>query len=207
MKKYLEKAIHKVFENALVFELFRKVVHKDFLTEKNIIKKEISLSSGQKVLDLGCGIGQFSVLFEYNNYVGADIDKACIERARKLYSNKKFVLLYEKDTKLPFEDKSFDYILLADTIHHLSDELLHFTLRESKRILKPSGKLIILDLLPPKQQPTMLGRLVFGLDRGKYARDINISKKIISMYLEPENSYFIDTSIFKFKQYVISASV
>src|SRR3990167_3599999 len=161
MKKYLEKAIHKVFENALVFELFRKVVHKDFLTEKNIIKKEISLSSGQKVLDLGCGIGQFSVLFEYNNYVGADIDhkdfltekniikkeislssgqkvldlgcgigqfsvlfeynnyvgadidKACIERARKLYSDKKFVLLYEKDTKLPFEDKSFDYILLA----------------------------------------------------------------------------------------------
>jgi SAM-dependent methyltransferase len=47
----------------------------------------------------------------------------------------------ELNAKLPIESNHADYVLLMETIEHISDQLL--LLQELSRILKPNGKLII----------------------------------------------------------------
>ena len=58
-----------------------------------------------RVLDAGCAYGRSSVFF--NNYVGIDFSPDFIERAKKKFPDKTFMVGNLKE--LPFKDKEFDW--------------------------------------------------------------------------------------------------
>jgi len=98
------------------------------------------IPSGSKILDLGCGDGNVSQLFlEKGKVVGIDISKEALKKAERRGIKTKLHDLNR--LPLPFGDKSFDVVVLTDTLEHLFDPL--GVLKEVFRILTVGGRVII----------------------------------------------------------------
>jgi demethylmenaquinone methyltransferase/2-methoxy-6-polyprenyl-1,4-benzoquinol methylase len=63
---------------------------------------------------------------------------------------------------LPFPDSRFDRLSMGYALRHVSD--LHSTFREYLRVLKPGGKLLLLEITPP---PSRLAHRLLGLYLGR----------------------------------------
>ena len=103
------------------------------------------LSSGQprgKVLDAGCGDGEFCIFIRQLGFdsVGIDIACAAIERARLRYPAARFYVGSLENT-LPFHDGEFDAIWCTEVLEHLFD--VHACLSELNRVLREGGLLIL----------------------------------------------------------------
>lgn len=81
------------------------------------------------ILDVGCATGKLGKHLRKGKspekLIGIEVDKVAAKKAKEFYDN---VITYdlEKITKLPFEKKYFDCIVLADVLEHLKrpDNLL-----------------------------------------------------------------------------------
>lgn len=93
-----------------------------------------------KILDLGCGDGNVTQLFlKKGEVVGVDISKEALKKAERRGIKTKLHDLNQ--LPLPFGDKSFDVVILTDTLEHLLDPLE--VLKETFRILNPGGRIIV----------------------------------------------------------------
>lgn len=102
------------------------------------------LRSGDRVLDLGCGEGQFtaaaSAALKSGSVTGAEVAQAALARARALYPHLDFQLL-AIDGPFPWEDGSFDVVWCSEVIEHVADTARW--LSEVRRVLAPRGRLLI----------------------------------------------------------------
>ncbi len=105
----------------------------------NVIDK---VDFSKKVLDVGCGGGiLFYLAKDVKNGVGLDGSSKQIEFAKSI--NKNAVFVNSTATKLPFRDKSFDYVTCIEMIEHMSKEDSELMLKEIHRVLKDDGKFIL----------------------------------------------------------------
>ena len=119
-----------------------------------------------KVLDVGCGYGQYSPMLG-GDYTGIDLEKEAIEVCRKNYPNKTFL---EMDaTKLDFPDNSFDLVISTLMFHHLTEDQFVRATEEIKRVLKPGGHFWLVDIVMPEYLK-ILGHLAFFLDERAFKR-------------------------------------
>jgi len=92
-----------------------------------------------RVLDLGCGVGDFSEAIEfYRPDLGinsVDISTHAIALAKKRGLKAKFGVADAH--KLPFADKYFDAVVCFDLIEHVKSPIK--VLKEINRVLKPGG--------------------------------------------------------------------
>jgi SAM-dependent methyltransferase len=93
--------------------------------------------SNTLLLDVGCGDGSFSQLLGVVKYVGIDINRQVIKRAK---SRSVDVVLASCDC-LPFKNEVFDICSMIEVIEHLF--FPEKTVRETHRVLKRSGKLLL----------------------------------------------------------------
>ncbi|NER95114.1 MAG: methyltransferase domain-containing protein [Symploca sp. SIO1B1] len=110
---------------------------------------------GDVVFDGGCGTGQHAqhLATVASRVVGIDSDAARVAIARELCSNLNNTSFEVGSiTELPFEDASFDVVLLAQVLHHLGGEILEVNelrkqcqqaIKEAKRVLRTGGRLIL----------------------------------------------------------------
>ena len=90
------------------------------------------------VLDIGCGDGRYAASL---HTMGFNVTAADMDSQRFQYHHLvKFHPVLLNDP-LPFLDKAFDYVLLAEVIEHLRNPFS--VIGEINRILKPSGSLIL----------------------------------------------------------------
>lgn len=106
---------------------------------KNIIDK----INGKKVLDLGCGLGQYTKYFLDKGFdvISCDISKVVLEQLEKNIPNSKTLEL-DMSNKFPFEDKEFDIVFANLSIHYFDENTTKKLLCEIKRILKSDGYFI-----------------------------------------------------------------
>jgi len=178
-----------IFDNPVVFSLFRLFVHNSFKGRLKILK-QLNLSGNEKVIDICCGTGHFSQ-FLPKNYVGVDSNKYFIEHARKLY--KKNFILHDATNLSMFKDKSFDIAFVIDCLHHFSDELASKVLSEACRL---SDRIVIIDL-PFQSNFNIIGKILEKLDRGKYVRAIDDEIKLLSRFMEIEKNLVFSSGIFR----------
>lgn len=106
---------------------------------------ELGDVSGKKILDVGCGTGELLYVFEngYKNVEahGLDISPKMLEKAKERTSN----VEYKEGNveKLPYDNDTFDIVVNSASFHHYENP--QKALEEMRRVLKPGGKLYVLD--------------------------------------------------------------
>jgi demethylmenaquinone methyltransferase/2-methoxy-6-polyprenyl-1,4-benzoquinol methylase len=113
---------------------------------------ESSLVEGARVLDVACGTGDLSlVLAEAGRarVVGLDFCRPMLEIARrKAGEGSRPIPFVEGDAlRLPFADETFDAATIAFGLRNLAG--VADGLRELRRILKPGGRLAVLEFSSP----------------------------------------------------------
>lgn len=125
-------AEEKKFTTVLDVELFSKYVSKD-----------------SKILDVGCGYGRIlNELTEagFTDLTGVDSAENMIKRGLREYPN--LNLVANPDGAIPFEDNSFDAVILFGVLTCVPDnESQKELLNNIKKVLKPGGIVYINDFL------------------------------------------------------------
>ncbi len=99
---------------------------------------------GDKLIDVGCGIGEFIIRLQdrFHTLVGVDISGREIECAKKRIRNSPNIFLHCGELQsFHFPDEHFDVCLCLDVLEHLQN--LSRLLGETYRILKSKGILIV----------------------------------------------------------------
>lgn len=99
------------------------------------IREYASKISKKRILDIGCGTGNYTSLFAINNnnVIGLDINDF-----RKEKYKKKFKFTKYKGNEFPFRKNSFDVIVSFDVIEHVEDD--EGFIQEMYRVLKKGGE-------------------------------------------------------------------
>ena len=125
---------------------------------------------GDRVLDLCCGTGDLAIeaagrLGPTGEVIGADFSEPMLELARRkpVAQGETAVSFVNADAlDLPFEDHSFDALTIAFGARNLAD--LDRGLAEMRRVLRPDGRLVILEITQPRRQP-LKGFFALWFDR------------------------------------------
>jgi ubiquinone/menaquinone biosynthesis C-methylase UbiE len=122
----------------------------DFLVKRHeVLAKEIK--SRSTVLDIGCGLGLLAcVLAKKNCHVhGIDVEEDNLKVAGRLSKmlNVEKLCAFQKaeSNNLPFNASTFEYAVLSWTLHDIQKEKREPLLLECTRVLKPNGRLFVLD--------------------------------------------------------------
>lgn len=104
------------------------------------------------VLDLGCGAGHasFAAASQVANVTACDLSASMLDvvaRAAKEKGLNNITTQQGYAEQLPFNNEHFDVVISRYSAHHWHD--VGLALREAKRVLKPGGIMIIMDVMSP----------------------------------------------------------
>ncbi|HLX31828.1 MAG TPA: class I SAM-dependent methyltransferase [Gaiellaceae bacterium] len=115
---------------------------------------------GDRVLDACCGTGDLAIAAKRagaGEVVGLDFSERMLERARRKAPELEFV---QGDVlALPFEPASFDSAVVGFGIRNVAD--LEGALRELRRVVRPGGRVGILEITTPRGPLAPFYRLWF----------------------------------------------
>jgi demethylmenaquinone methyltransferase/2-methoxy-6-polyprenyl-1,4-benzoquinol methylase len=109
--------------------------------------------SGERWLDVCCGTGKLTmgirlIMGSIGDVTGLDFNAAMLAVAQKAEPCAGSIHWLQADAmQLPFPDESFDGLIIGFGLRNLPD--LDLAIREMRRVLKPGGRLICLDLSHP----------------------------------------------------------
>ena len=117
----------------------------------------------QHILDIGCGTCAFAArVLERSPDVhvwGVDVSDGMLRRChkRRLAAQGRLHLVQAEGGRLPFKDDAFDAVTCAHSFHHYPRQ--ERAVAEMHRVLRPHGKLLIIDGDPDH----LWGRLLFDV--------------------------------------------
>ena len=120
---------------------------------KSLVLDRARISAGDEVLDLGCGTGTLAIQAsaEGARVTALDADPAILERARAKAARADKEVHFDQGFAgdLPYDEGRFDVVLSTLLFHHLPDEEKRRAASETRRTLKPGGRVVIGDVARP----------------------------------------------------------
>ncbi|HKJ26442.1 MAG TPA: methyltransferase domain-containing protein [Anaerolineales bacterium] len=109
--------------------------------------------AGMNILDVGCGTGAFLAFYQrYKcNLYGIDMSPAMMTIAReRLGTGVNLHLGSAAD--MPYEDDFFDFVVSMLVLHEMDPPLRLEVLGEINRVLKPGGRVLLIDFNPGRPE-------------------------------------------------------
>lgn len=121
--------------------------------------KKMNVMPGQTALDLCCGTCDWTIALAEasvtGKVIGLDFSQNMLDigavKVEKLGLNNQISLVQGNAMSLPFEDNSFDYVTIGFGLRNVPDYLQ--VLQEMRRVVKPGGKVVCLEVSKPTWQP------------------------------------------------------
>ncbi len=139
--------------NALpAYEQMLRAFRETFEVELQRAIDDLPLCSGDGVIDLGCGDGQYALwlaarVAPAGSVTGVDISQAYLRAARRRAAQTSFgrslKFVQGNAKRLPFRDDTFDLAWCAQSLYSLPDPVQ--TLRELARVVRPGGIIAVLE--------------------------------------------------------------
>lgn len=112
----------------------------------------------KQILDVATGTGDFAIealKLNPDKVTGVDISEGMLEVGRKKMKDKSYddriELRYGDSEKLPFEENKFDAVIVAFGVRNF--ENLEHGLAEMLRVVRPGGKVVVLEFSKPGKFP------------------------------------------------------
>lgn len=199
--KIYEKRICKIFDKrSSVFDQLEWIRDPALLDE---IYRFIQPEPDESLLDVGTGTG--ALLCYLGQFVkeayGIDISKKMVERAKKntqiyqqeLGANCHLHVSRSSVDDLNFTDNSFNIITCRNALHHFNG--IQRSLAEMKRVLKPTGRVIIMEGIALGSEELPLWKEILKIkDPGRNKRFYSLSKDNYMDFFEKSQ-----TALFKKK--------
>jgi ubiquinone/menaquinone biosynthesis C-methylase UbiE len=118
------------------------------------------------VVDICCGTGvQLHRISRKNTGIaGLDLDRATIQYAKSKYPAIPFFCA--DAARIPFKDRSFKGAVISYSLHEKSAQQRTLMLQEVRRILRPEGKVVLVDFNNPwSLKSKIAGIYVWGIER------------------------------------------
>jgi len=126
---------------------------------RKIAINELKASKPKRILDVATGTGDFAFealsILKPEKIVGVDISAGMLEVAKQKIAKRnlssKFEVRLGDSEKLPFTDSEFEAITVAYGVRNF--ENLETGLADMLRVLKPGGKVVVLEFSKPRVFP------------------------------------------------------
>ena len=125
---------------------------KDAVIRKKTVKLA-RINPGDRVLDVGCGTGDLTIEAKKitgpdSEVIGTDASVEMIEVAQRKAGRSGMDIQFQVEAieNISFPNNSFDVVISSLMMHHLPDELKVKGLAEVFRVLKPGGRILIVDI-------------------------------------------------------------
>lgn len=125
------------------------------------------LREGESVLDVGCGTGTLAIaakrwIGQAGKVVAIDASPRMVARARRKAAaaavDVEFKIMAAE--ALPFLDATFDAVFSTTVLHCLPEDARRRAIHEMHRVLKPEGRLLVVDFGGPSElRRSLIGRL------------------------------------------------
>jgi demethylmenaquinone methyltransferase/2-methoxy-6-polyprenyl-1,4-benzoquinol methylase len=112
--------------------------------------QRLGVKPGMSFLDVATGTGlvaREAVTLAGSGVVGLDPSRGMLEQARRTVAAP---LVQARGEALPFPDARFDALSMGYALRHVSD--LHAAFREYHRVLRPGGRVLILEISRPSSR-------------------------------------------------------
>jgi SAM-dependent methyltransferase len=170
----------RVLGHPVVYRTFKEFVLPK-ASHSRVLKRYLSVPQGSRVLDLGCGYGDAAPFFsDHCDYVGIDHNKSYIEVARKLNATTSAIFINGdvSDSEVKAHGP-FDLVMMYGVLHHLPSATVVELAALAKNVLKDDGRFVAIEpVFDPNQR--LLARLTIAADRGRYVRDEDGYRAILS---------------------------
>mgnify|MGYP001563984900 CR=1 FL=1 len=167
-----EKDIEKAYSRlSYVYEGFESFFERKL---RNRSLELFNVKRGDKVLEIGFGTGYN--LIELAEFVGEkgmvygiDLTQEMIDISKKrLKTNnlqKRAKLTKGNAKKLPFKNNLFDKVYISNVLEILSDKDINVVLNEISRVLKPKGKICVIDVAKKGYEKSLLMKFYLFLNK------------------------------------------
>ncbi len=172
--------LNAVLSTPQLWHFLRKVPEFDYRHTKARIRRVLGETKGS-VLDLGCGTGEYAPLFAPDRYVGVDLWPPFVRYASTRL--RIFDFLVGDAERLPFVDHQFDHVLVNGVIHHMDDSSADRLLAEVRRVVRPSGSVLIIEDIP-SSAANLPGRLMHAMDQGDHIRKSEAYRALLERHLD-----------------------
>jgi phosphatidylethanolamine/phosphatidyl-N-methylethanolamine N-methyltransferase len=115
--------------------------------QRRLLIHAVNCEVAGALLEIGIGNGSHLPLYNSHQITGIDISKAMLARAKRT-NNTEVILLLMNGENLLFPEASFDYVVLSHVLAVAGDP--EQLIAEVYKVLKPGGKLFILNHFTPR---------------------------------------------------------
>lgn len=156
-----QRKVHAVFEDiAPKYDFMNSVIsfrrHKAW---RKFTMRKMNVQPGQTSLDLCCGTCDWTIALAQasgtGKTVGLDFSRNMLDvgqaKVDKAGLSDQITLVQGNAMELPFEDNSFDYVTIGFGLRNVPD--YEQVLREMRRVAKPGGQIVCLEMSKPTWQP------------------------------------------------------
>lgn len=159
--KSKEQFVHSVFESiAPKYDLMNDILSfKRHKAWRSFTMKKMNVKPGDTAIDLCCGTCDWTISLaeasKTGDMVGLDFSQNMLDvgaqKVQRLGLDKQIQLVRGNAMELPFDDNTFDYATIGFALRNVPD--LVKVLEEMKRVVKPGGMVVSLELSKPTWEP------------------------------------------------------
>lgn len=167
---------------------------------RSAVIDRLGIKGTERVLDAGCGTGALlMVLKERSPSIsaeGLDPDEKALAIAKRKSGRKGLDIKWRHGfmEEMPFDEGSFDIVVSTLAFHHVDPEKKLQALRECSRVLRLTGRIVLVDISP--DETGFIGRLVYRVL--SLFEHLSRSGEIVAMMKEAGFSEIRETGSYPF---------